>query len=109
MIARSLAAIFCLGLAFPRLGAAPVPADEPKHAAIDDATIAAYEKLGARYGGFIVSRDGWIEFEQGKDAAAKHLPGFRFRLPKEGNLPGPLPAVGVQFGLSFDWTLLAPR
>src|SRR5262249_53510022 len=84
----------------------PVPDDRPKRGPIDSDTIAAYEKLGAVYGGIHTFPAGWIQFEPGKEAAAKHLPGFRFSSLPAGELPGRLPAVGVQFGLDLDSTKL---
>ena len=51
----------------------------PESAPVDSATIAAYEELGAAYGGFLVT-GGRIMFEGGKAAADKYLPGyFSFR------------------------------
>ncbi len=96
------------------LHAARLADDAPKRDAIDSDTIAAYEKLGAVYGGFRLNPITWsdegfrghLEFEPGKDAAAKHLPGFRLSPLRKGGLPGPLPAVGVQFGLDFAGTSL---
>ena len=88
MVARSLAVILCLGWAFPaQLWALPLPDDRPKRGPIDAATIAAYEKLGAEFGGLHTLPSGRSKFEPGKEAAAKYLPEFRFSLPK-GELPG---------------------
>src|SRR5690349_2837153 len=61
---------------------------------IDPATVAAYEKLGAVYGGW---RDGKIVFERGPAAAAAGLPGFRF----PADFKGKLPKVNVPFALEF--------
>jgi len=45
---------------------------------IDAATVAAYEKLGAIYGGWVKRESGAIGFQPGRDQAEKGLPGFRF-------------------------------
>jgi RNA polymerase sigma factor (sigma-70 family) len=85
---------------------AAVPLDDrPKADPIDDDTIAAYEKLGAVYGGLRMAPGG-IVFEHGEEAAARYLPGFRFLSLPKGELPRRLPAVGVQFGLDFTLTHL---
>jgi hypothetical protein len=91
MIARSIAALICLGWLLARLHAVPPTDDGPKRGSIASDTIAAYEKLGAVYGGFDLTRDGQIVFRPGKEAAAKHLPGFCFSSVPEGGLRGRLP------------------
>ncbi len=74
----SIAAICCLGWFVVPLNAVPLPNDgQPKRGPIDPKTIAAYEKLGAAYGGFAVNQFGFLQFSPGKDEAAKGLPGFR--------------------------------
>jgi hypothetical protein len=61
---------------------------------IDPKTIEAYEKLGAKYGGWVKDSKGW-EFERGEKAAENGLPGFHFaEIPKAA-----LPDVAVPFGL----------
>src|SRR4051812_5856537 len=64
---------------------------------IDAVTIAAYEKLGAEYGGWpkdSVSGD----FQPGRKQAEGGLPGFRFNytFPKTN-----LPEVAIPFGLDL--------
>jgi RNA polymerase sigma factor (sigma-70 family) len=69
---------------------------------IEAATIAAYEKLGAKYGGFETFESAMISFTPGEQAAVNGVPGFCFigELP-EGKLPK-LPPVMTPFGLAFD-------
>jgi hypothetical protein len=72
------------------------------HAPIDDETIAAYEKLGAVYGGFMAGGRivGFLPFIPGAEGASKGVPGFWFiELPKD-RLKN-LPEVKVPFGLDF--------
>ena len=96
MFMRTMLAILCLGWFVVALPAVPIP-DEAKRGPIDPETIAAYEKLGAVYGGFDVSVYGYPEFFPGKEAATKRLPGFQFaKLPAA--LPK-LPPVQVSFGI----------
>jgi hypothetical protein len=76
-----------------------VPAEDkkPEGKGIDPATVAAYEKLGAAYGGWVRDHDGFRQFEKGRQAAEKGLPGFLFtKEPKAA-----LPVVSVPFGLEF--------
>jgi hypothetical protein len=70
---------------------------------IDARTVAAYEKLGAVYGGVVQGRSGFHEFEEGKEAARKGLAGFRFKSLADGKLPS-LPQVNVPFALDLDFT-----
>jgi hypothetical protein len=64
---------------------------------IDDATVVAYEKLGAEYGGWVKS--GLARFFQaGRDSAEKGVRGFRFRNFSKGKLP----EVMVPFGLDLS-------
>jgi hypothetical protein len=70
---------------------------------IDAATVAAYEKLGAKYGGWI-NREGFLEFEAGRQNAERGLPGFNFH---DAPIPTKLPQVAVPFGLDLghtEWT-----
>jgi hypothetical protein len=75
-------------------------AQEPKYKSIDAETIAAYEKLGATYGGFRPIKPFVTEFVAGEEAAAKGLPGFRLNLLVEYTIPK-LPPVKVPFGLDL--------
>src|SRR5438067_456040 len=80
------------------LSAAGMQAQEKKAAAkgIDRPTVAAYERLGAVYGGWVIRDDEW-GFLQGERSAEEGLPGFAFSaFPKSE-----LPQVAVPFGLSF--------
>src|SRR5580765_529639 len=64
---------------------------------IDAATVAAYEKIGAEYGGWVKSEQGPV-FQPGRAKAESGLPGFRFRtFPKET-----MPPVTVPFGLDLS-------
>ncbi len=75
--------------------------EPPKYKPIDPETIAAYEKLGAIYGGFEIDNSGGnYKHLPGKDAAAQHLPGFSFATLPNDMIPK-LPPVQVAFGLSF--------
>ena len=68
----------------------PIKSAEPKYKPIDRATIAAYEKLGAKYSTLKVDEYGNVIYD-----AVDGLPGFTFeRLPDEK-----LPPVGVPFYL----------
>src|SRR5437762_597432 len=92
MIALRLAA----SVALLGLSAAGMQAQEKKAAAkgIDRATVAAYEKLGAVYGGWVIRDDEW-GFLKGEKSAEAGLPGFAFSaFPKSE-----LPEVAVPFGL----------
>jgi hypothetical protein len=54
-------------------------AEGPVNQSIDEETIAAYEKLGAIYGGFkynYTNKWGNPRFWEGEEAASKGLPGF---------------------------------
>jgi hypothetical protein len=62
MVVRSILAILWLGWALARLHAVALPDERPKRGTIDSETIAAYEKLGAVYGGFYLSAEGRFEF-----------------------------------------------
>ena len=74
MLSRVLVACLALGwLANAACGDEP-----PKWKPIDAETIAAYEKLGAEYGGIGVLEFGGLRFSPGNEAAAKGLPGFKF-------------------------------
>ena len=76
------------------------PQFAPAHRAITPETIAAYEKLGAEYGGFNVNRFGVIVFTTGQQAATHGLPAFRFGDVKHGKLIK-FPAVPIPFGLDL--------
>ncbi len=105
MLTRTLiAALFLGGLVIPS------HADEPrKFKQIDLETIAAYEKIGFKYGGFqLMDLDpksaidsGRAVFCPGKEAAAKGLPGFRLKRVRDGKLPQ-LPPVQVPHGIALD-------
>jgi hypothetical protein len=70
----------------------------PADKGIDAATVAAYEKEGARYGGWVKHERGTF-FHPGRDAAEKGLPGFTF----DGGFPySKLPDVAVPFGLKMN-------
>jgi len=75
-------------------------AQEPKYKSIDAETIAAYEKLGATYGGFRPIKPFVAEFVAGEEAAKKGLPGFRLILLLDEGFPK-LPATKVLFGLDL--------
>lgn len=63
---------------------------------VDAATIAAYEKLGARYGAFAMTKMGWMAFKVGKDAIVPGaIPAFQFEVFPAKKLPSP----GVNFAL----------
>jgi hypothetical protein len=68
---------------------------------IDKETIAAYEKLGAVYGGFEADEFGSVVFSAGAEVASEGLPGFRFIELPNGKLPR-LPDVKVPFGLDLS-------
>jgi len=108
MFPRTLIAMLCFGWLVVRLQAAPLPEWAATSRQIDPETIAAYEKLGAEYGGFDapvfspgLDDIGIVEFTRGKEAAAKLLPGFRFRSLPDGALPA-LPPVAVPFGIDLS-------
>src|SRR5262249_4033024 len=65
---------------------------KPEGKGIDAATVAAYEKLGAKYGGWGKADD---TFQPGQKYAESGLPGFELRTFPEGKLPD----VAVPFGL----------
>jgi hypothetical protein len=71
---------------------------------IDARTVAAYEKLGARYGGAVktgsLTSVSLQHFEAGKEAATKGLPGFRVSPLADGKFPH-LPKVSVPFALDL--------
>src|ERR1017187_1790275 len=69
---------------------------QPAGKGIDAATVAAYEKLGAEYGGWVKTEYGF-RFQAGRDHAEKGLPGFRF----VNVFPMELPEVAVPFGLDL--------
>jgi len=58
VLARCIAVVLTFGCAFAKLHAVPFPNNWPNQTAIDDDTIAAYEKFGAEYGGIISSPNG---------------------------------------------------
>ena len=99
MFTRQIIAVLCLGsfVVSSRAGRAA------KCKPIDPATIAAYEKLGAEYGGFEVTDFAHVDFLPGEEAAAKGLPGFNINKKRDANLPK-LPPVRVSFGLCFGDT-----
>jgi hypothetical protein len=82
------------------------PADQGTHPGdkekppqgIDAATVAAYEKLGAVYGGWEKNETGTIWFQPGREHAEKGLPGFRFAIFPQARLP----EVAIPFGLDLS-------
>src|SRR5262245_41550408 len=97
---RALVSVALLAL----LTTAPQADDKkPASKGIAPATVAAYEKLGADYGGWVkVKQDEDLPevfvFKTGQKFAEQGLPGFRFH-----ELPtGKLPDVKVPFGLDFN-------
>ena len=54
---------------------------------INPATIAAYQKLGAVYGGIRQFNEFHFEFLAGKDNATKYLPAFHFAEDPKTDLP----------------------
>jgi hypothetical protein len=66
----------------------PLGADDPETKSIDAATIAAYKKVGAKRGGFVLDGVGILLFAYGDDLPDQVTPGFGFKeaLPK-GKLP----------------------
>ncbi len=88
---------YCGGLVLLALSVASVHGDEPKATGkgIDAETVAAYEKLGADYGGWVKQES--LQFQTGRDAAERGLPGFRFY----SNPITKLPQVAVPFGLAL--------
>ena len=72
-------------------------AQEKKRAGkgIDPTTVAAYEKLGATYGGMEGSFH--LIFREGQPAAETGLPAFLFRKDPKAKLPD----VSVPFGLAL--------
>jgi hypothetical protein len=71
---------------------------KPADKGIDSSTVAAYEKEGAVYGGWVKEGRGTF-FQPGRDAAEKGLPGFTF----DGGFPhAKLPDVAVPFGLQMN-------
>ena len=89
-------AILCLGCLVPTLRA-----DDPKTKSIDAGTISAYEKIGAKYGGFFVDKTGFLLFGAGEKAAGLWTPGFGFTEELPGGKLPKLPPVDVPFGLIF--------
>src|ERR1043165_6598772 len=70
---------------------------------IDVETVAAYEKLGAVYGGWI-DKEGNRGFEPGQKHAEDNLPAFQFR-----QLPtSKLPDVAVPFALDLNFGHVTP-
>lgn len=55
-------------------GCAPERSRVPKP--IDAETISAYEKLGAKYGEFSKSEDGYFDFSSSLNTSLKGIPGF---------------------------------
>src|SRR5258708_4870904 len=86
--------------AFLVLSGAVVQAQEKRATGkgIDAATVAAYEKLGAEYGGW-VKEDAFFSFKPGRKRAEDGLPGFRIYGPLP--ITGTLPEVAVPFGLDL--------
>jgi hypothetical protein len=99
MFARATIAILCFGWFAHPLQAVPLPA----HRQMDPETIAAYENLGAQFGGYDVDAPKHLEFSPGKKSAAKALPLFRFVSLRNGMLPE-LPSVQIPFGLDLRYT-----
>ena len=66
---------------------------------IDPATVAAYEKLGAVYGGYVQTDDSFFIFREGRENAEKGVPGFRFKQTPRGKLP----EVAVPFFLDLRY------
>ena len=91
------------GLSLFPLSSATVLAQEPiKGQDIDPQTVAAYEKLGAVYGGFQPNPFDGFFFRPGADAAREGVPGFILLKP------GPFPvacladSVGSRTGVAWQ-------
>jgi hypothetical protein len=82
---------------FLTLATGHLQAQEVKKATkrIDAATIAAYEKLGARYGGLVEDRG--TVFRWGQAAADEGIPAFSFGTEPRSNLPD----ANLPFGLQL--------
>jgi hypothetical protein len=66
----------------------PLHADEPKCKPSDAKAIAAYEKLGGRYGSFgPLLGQGQVMFSLGEDTEGRCLPGFQFKVILDNKLP----------------------
>src|SRR5438045_625564 len=64
---------------------------------IDPATVAAYETLGATYGGVVRGRFGY-HFIVGPESAQRNLPAFQFKTYLDAKLLD----ASVPFGLLFE-------
>ena len=94
MFPPTMITIFCLGWFV-----VPCYSDEPpKYKPIDPEIIAAYEKLGAKYGSFEIDDLGTLKFSREKEMAKQRLPGFYLFSLDDGMLLK-LPPVPVPFGL----------
>jgi len=76
--------------------ATPAQERKPEGRGIDPASVAAYEKLGATYGGLVDGVFGFY-FQEGPAAAATGLPTFQFQRDPKAKLP----TVSVPFGLDL--------
>src|SRR5947209_8175992 len=95
---KSLRLLNCVsGIALFALAAAPAQEKQAVGKGIDAATVAAYEKLGATYGGWEKHKFGFVVFKPGQVATVEGLPGFRFTSRPKAKLP----AISVPFGLAF--------
>ena len=90
---------FCGGLVLLTLATASGRGQENKGTGkgIDAETVAAYEKLGAVYGGW-VKLYSYTYFKVGSEHAQKGLPGFQFPTFPSSKLP----EVAVPFGLDLS-------
>src|SRR5438874_2621672 len=95
--------VFLLALLPLMVQAADAQPKAEKAEGIDARTVAAYQKLGARYGGVVKRRSGFPQFNEGKEAARKGLPGFRLSSLADGKLPR-LPQVSIPFALDLNYT-----
>ena len=78
--------------------ATPAQEKKPAEKGIEPAIVAAYEKIGAKYGGLVKGEfDVAPSFQEGRAAAEKGLPGFFFKSGPKSKLP----AVTVPFCLHF--------
>jgi hypothetical protein len=75
---RALVSLLCLGGLSTRLDA-----EEPKYEPVDAKTIAAYEKLGAKYGGVGFTDFNGMQFLKGARWVGKRIPAFEFGYMKE--------------------------
>src|SRR5262245_57959609 len=78
----------------------PLFGEEKKFKPIDDKTLAAWQKKGARAGGYYTAKNGATSFHLSKKISAKELPGFRFDWTVNRSLKG-VPVVVVHFGLEL--------